>query len=468
MFRLTNDIVQKMHAMHAMVWVRDDKDVYINVVEETSDDIEKLESRNAERYKSLVLETLRVVHRRSSIVSSVSTIFNSKDMYRRVLSYDDGKAQNLVDTLQLLLDTQDFHEIDRKSLIAALQRFSKTRNIYPLQFFLKESIPSLQEETDGSGGFADVYKVKFRGVDTCFKVIRVDRKNMEHLAKAYAKEAIVWAQLHHPNVLPFYGIFQAKLIFVSRWATNGDVNHYLEESPNADRILLCADIATGVEYLHKNDIVHGDLKGPNILIDDSGRALIADFGLANISDPFVIKWTSQSTVASIGGTTRWQAPELFQSEDEKVYNTKASDVFAWSSVCYEIFTGLVPFHEFKYPATVMNKIMQGRVPTRPNDLDPAWEQHGLNNHIWSLMEHCWSFQPSDRPDMMEVISKLGTVKPEDTRPPGRSDDSASMHFRIAQRAREVENSLEFWEGVRGFLSEIVAELSKEKQLDRTE
>lgn len=128
------------------------------------------------------------------------------------------------------------------------------------------------------------------------------------------------------------------------------------------------DIALGVEYLHVHDVIHGDLKGVslnarvsymtlflifptqlNVLIDDSGRARIADFGISSVSDPKIPHWTSQSAAASKGGTARWQAPELNDPEeddddnddDERVgdnylHNTKESDVYAWSCVCYEV------------------------------------------------------------------------------------------------------------------------------------
>ncbi|KAG6902397.1 hypothetical protein C0995_000602 [Termitomyces sp. Mi166 len=287
------------------------------------------------------------------------------------------------------------------------------------------------------------------------------QKVLDAFQTVYAREAILWAQLSHPNILPFYGLVQlgSRLSFVSRWATNGNLEDYLAGNPGATyRLLLCLDTAAGVEYLHKNDIVHGDLKGLNVLIDSSGRAALGDFGLASVTDPQILKWSTQSSIASKGGTARWQAPELLPPEDtsEKVYNSKESDVFAWANVCYEIFTGHHPYYEITKATSVMLSIMQGKTPTRPQDGDPAWLEHGLNDRIWDLMKDCWNFQPSERPNMTIVVLRLDSEKPLDSRPPGEWAEKVAMHFRNAQNAELVRDMLPFWEELESLLSRIVS------------
>ena len=105
--------------------------------------------------------------------------------------------------------------------------------------------------------------------------------------------------------------------------------------------------------MHEEDIIHGDLKGVmllhtrhvaliqvttqvNILVDSSGRAYVADFGLSAVNESKIACWTSNA-VGSKGGTVRWQAPELNDPEiDDTVHNSKESDVYAWGCVCYEV------------------------------------------------------------------------------------------------------------------------------------
>lgn len=90
------------------------------------------------------------------------------------------------------------------------------------------------------------------------------------------------------------------------------------------------------------------IRQPNILVDNSGRAQLADFGLSSVTDPTILRWTSHSSAVSQGGSTRWQAPELFEPEGEDLIpNSKGSDIYAWACVCYEVThsSALTPFSD---------------------------------------------------------------------------------------------------------------------------
>ncbi|KAG6846373.1 hypothetical protein H0H93_014379, partial [Arthromyces matolae] len=117
---------------------------------------------------------------------------------------------------------------------------------------------------------------------------------------------------------------------------HGDIRKYLEHYTDSNRVSLALDVARGLEFLHSNGVVHGDLKGENVLVNDTGRACLADFGLSSISDKDILAWTSMSSAASKGGTVRWQAPELFDPEgDEEIRNSQETDIYAWACVAYE-------------------------------------------------------------------------------------------------------------------------------------
>ncbi|KAF8170301.1 kinase-like domain-containing protein, partial [Mycena galopus ATCC 62051] len=149
------------------------------------------------------------------------------------------------------------------------------------------------------------------------------------------REALIWRQLSHPNLLPFFGLYMLdnRLSLVSPWMDNGDLKHFLNNGlSDVDRVSLITDVVMGLDYLHSKHVVHGDLKTPNILVTPSGRACIADFGLSTIVDELSLKMTF-STHSGRAGTVRYQAPELLMNERPIHFG---SDVYAFACVSYEV------------------------------------------------------------------------------------------------------------------------------------
>jgi serine/threonine protein kinase len=94
------------------------------------------------------------------------------------------------------------------------------------------------------------------------------------------------------------------------------------------------EIAQGLAYLHSQDIIHGDLRGTNILVDDKGHACLADFGLAVFSNATLANQSSQH-----GGSVRWMGPELLYPQScglENFQRTFANDVYSFACVCIEV------------------------------------------------------------------------------------------------------------------------------------
>ncbi|KAG6907771.1 hypothetical protein DXG01_007484 [Tephrocybe rancida] len=377
------------------------------------------------------------------LVSSCHAIFLNADLYKEVLKCEGGEAQSLLDAFQWLLDRPELDISFRRHLIVATRRLAKKSNLYPTCYELGNIVQEGQLPIE-AGGFADIYKGWFEGQPVCLKAIRVyQTTRVEYLIKI-SRETILWGQLIHPNVLPFYGIFRvnSRLCFVSPWMEAGDVRTYLTNHPKANRVLLALDVAEGLAYLHENGIVHGDLKGdsqPNILINSIGRARLADFGLSAMSDPQILAWTSVSSAASKGGSVRWQAPELFDfNEDRAVKNTPESDVYACSCVAFEIFTNSMPFAELQRESTIELRIMAGARPTRPSDLSPSWNEWGLTPSIWSLMGECWENDPNNRPKMPQIIVRLRSEPGCDAQLHDHKDDLDPAHFRRRVRNHTVD------------------------------
>ncbi|KAG6808330.1 hypothetical protein H0H92_004466 [Tricholoma furcatifolium] len=279
-----------------------------------------------------------------------------------------------------------------------------------LAFYLKQN-PEANRLKLTTRASTDIYKAEFGEWAVCLKTARFHLPpESEHFLKVVSREAIAWGQLRHPNVLPFYGVYRynAMAALVTPWMDNGDIQSYLQRHQDSNRCLLAYDVANGLQFLHVNNIVHGDLKGSNVLMMNSGRACIADFGLASVSDPDVVSWISLSSYSSKGGSVRWLAPELFDpfAHEELYHVTKATDIYAFASVVYEVFAGQLPFGHLSSEPAIMKKILSGERPKQPQKSSPSWNIWGLTDTIWTLLESCWKANPMQRPTVDLVIQLL--------------------------------------------------------------
>jgi len=159
------------------------------------------------------------------------------------------------------------------------------------------------------------------------------------------------------------------------------------------------EIALGLEYLHSVNVVHGDCKGANILVDAGWHARVADFGLSIFAE--VTKTFHPSTARH--GSSRWMAPELINPAGfnlPKAKKTPATDVFAFACLCVELYTGDVPFSSIEDGIQVMYQIAQGQRPIQPTDMP---------DELWKVVVRCWAHVPSERPTMFQVVEILDTI-----------------------------------------------------------
>jgi len=120
---------------------------------------------------------------------------------------------------------------------------------------------------------------------------------------------------------------------------NGNINDYLQDHPNTERIPLIQGISKGLRYLHglSPPIIHGDLKPPNILIDQDGNPRLTDFGLSWMQADATL-W--KTTRREGHGTLRYMSPELF--EESTCMSSDKSDVYAFGMTAWEIMVGEAP------------------------------------------------------------------------------------------------------------------------------
>ncbi|KAJ7578066.1 kinase-like domain-containing protein [Mycena floridula] len=261
------------------------------------------------------------------------------------------------------------------------------------------------QRSGNRGSFGDIWKGKFSGNLVAIKVMRHSDSDRRILLQTFIGEAIVWRELSHPNVLAFHGIHlwpsDGRMCLVSPWMEKGNLVSYLKENLDADRLLLAIDVARGLDYLHSLNprIIHGDLKGNNILIKSDLGACIADFGLAKFIQADREHFQPTPDNEALLGALMWCAPELVT--EEQLLISLASDVYALGCVFYEIFAGKTRFSHLTKMFDFFTAVSSGTVTERPE---------GINDNIWGVMLHCWHLNPVSRPKARHIVNVLLEIR----------------------------------------------------------
>lgn len=345
-----------------------------------------------------------------SILDTVTAILLDREGVRWL----EGLEHHIASCIELLDQVVDNMPNDiQKTAMKVLDSLCARTGLLPQSSHIPHhSIKRLGEWPVAHGGFADIWLGLLHGQDVALKMIRLfANDDVEKVRQIFTREFLHWKRLRHPNILPLIGMSDigSNLCMISPWLRNGDVVRFARHKPSVDRTALLLDIAYGLDYLHSVPMVHGDLKGANILIDDQGHALLADFGLAALMRDFTSTQTTSTTQHHHGkGTTRWMAPELLNPElfGTSSRHTEKSDIYAFGMVMLELYTGRIPFHEIAWDASVILRVMRGDRPRRTL---------GIPADIWHLMNMCWQGQREQRPGTSSIIANLKTHQGVDNR-----------------------------------------------------
>ena len=257
-------------------------------------------------------------------------------------------------------------------------------------------------EVLGKGGFATVYRGKWRGKEVAVKQVHTCHSDEEF--SEFQREAWIMAGLKSPYLVSLYSVCFEPPMLIMEYLPFGSLYQFLEERKGEAlslnfRLKIAFDIARGMQVLSSSSppLIHRDLKSPNVLMaaksaDDAQIvAKVTDFGLS--------KQISGDIAGREVFNPDWLAPEVIL---DKPYTTKA-DVFSYGVILWELVSLKHPFSEYwekfegKPEQDKEQAIVEGLRPTNPKNVE-AW--------YGSLIDQCLLKDPDSRPSFDDIVSTL--------------------------------------------------------------
>lgn len=252
----------------------------------------------------------------------------------------------------------------------------------------------------GQGGMAVVYKAYDTRLerDVALKVIRADdipKSQHARFLKRFEREAKAQARFMHPNIVQVfdYGEHDGAPYLVMAYLPGGTLKaktgtplKYWEATG------ILAPIADALDYAHRRDVLHRDVKPSNILMGEEGDPMLTDFGIAKL-----LGEVEEATLTGTGlgvGTPQYMAPE--QWEGKPVSQT---DIYSLGVVFYELVTGRRPF-DADTPAAII--LQQANEPLRR----PAVLAPDLPEHVEKVIYKALAKDPADRYTSMAEFGQV--------------------------------------------------------------
>ena len=263
----------------------------------------------------------------------------------------------------------------------------------------------------GHGGFGDVYCVEDNSTDHVYAAkiskdeITENGLNSQNLL-IILREINIISSINHPSIIHYVGFSPIDFnstrhpTIVLEYAPHGalrgiidsEMDSHSHKKWNETKKLICVyGIANGMANLHKNQIIHRNLKPENVLMDENFFPKISDFGLSMIYN-LSSESTNVQSNSSFKSSPLYIAPEVFTNNE---YSEK-SDVYSFAFIVYQIVTKVTPLKNLSF-CELMNFVLRGERPDFPNDIEKSYRD---------LIQICWDQNPKKRPffdDIVDII-----------------------------------------------------------------
>ena len=304
----------------------------------------------------------------------------------------------------------------------------------------------------GSGGFAWVYKAYDPELEipVALKILKPQYAGDEKFEERFRREASTAAKLRHPNIIKIYAVGREDdaVYFAMDYLPQGlaDRLNVMTTLPESMLIRMAIDVASAVGFAHREGVIHRDIKVDNILFDDHGNAIVADFGIARA----VSGYAEQTGTNMVVGTPQYFSPEQARG----LQLDGRSDIYSLGVTLFKASTGQLPFQGTDWYEIARQHVEDK--PPRPRSINP-----GISREIEEVILQCLEKEPEDRfqsgeamcEELLHILQERGEtaairtmmVPPADTLSSPRSLSSRRASSRWRKRLKRAQER-KWWIG----------------------
>ena len=239
----------------------------------------------------------------------------------------------------------------------------------------------------GAGGFAWVYKAYDPELDipVALKILKPQYAGDEKFEQRFRREASTAAKLRHPNIIKIYAVGREEdaVFFAMDYLPQGlaDRLNVMTQLPEPMLIRMAIDVASALGFAHREGVIHRDIKTDNILFDEHGNAIVADFGIARA----VATHTDSTGTNMVVGTPQYFSPEQARG----LQLDGRADIYSLGVTLFKAATGQLPFQ-----GTDWYEIARQHVEDKPPK--PRSINAQLSREMEDVILQCLEKDPNDR------------------------------------------------------------------------
>ncbi|KAL5529624.1 hypothetical protein ACEPAG_5609 [Sanghuangporus baumii] len=258
----------------------------------------------------------------------------------------------------------------------------------------------------GAGSFGSVYlgMDAMNGLLMAVKQVELptgsgpNEQRKKSMLEALEREIDLLRELQHENIVQYLDSSSddKHLYIFLEYVPGGSVTALLRNYGAFEEALcrhFVRQILQGLNYLHSRDIIHRDIKGANILVDNKGGIKISDFGISKKVEETFLGGHARGHRPSLQGSVYWMAPEVVK----QLAHTRKADIWSVGCLVVEMLTGNHPYPTLNQMQAIF-KIGSSAKPTVPSDISPECEdflqktfevKHEARPDADELLQHPW-------------------------------------------------------------------------------